>query len=130
MQVFGRNPWLWFVPFTGRSGKPVGDGVVWSLMHSNLEDEVPANEGEERRNSTIGPGTGNLKLMSPKSPAPSETITANFGSLKKVTSNKPPQASGQDFGSPGVASTPDILPQQKHTGTVSPLHFNETIKSP
>ena len=129
MQVFGRNPWLWFLPFTGRSGKPVGDGVVWNLMHSNLEEEIPANEGEEQRNSTIGPqGTGNLKLMSPKSPAPSDTV--NFVSMKKVASNKPPQSLGQEFGSPGVGSTPDMMPQQKHTGTVSPLFFNETIKSP
>lgn len=129
MQVFGRNPWLWFLPFTGRSGKPVGDGVIWSLTYSNLEEEIPANEGEERRNSTIGPqGTGNLKLMSPKSPTPGETV--HFGSMKQVTSSKPPQSSGLDLVSPGVQSTPEMMPQQKHTGTVSPLSFNETIKSP
>mmetsp|Transcript_26369 Transcript_26369/g.26006 ORF Transcript_26369/g.26006 Transcript_26369/m.26006 type:complete len:233 (+) Transcript_26369:288-986(+) len=31
LQVFGRNPWLWIVPYYGKSGKPVGDGITWSL---------------------------------------------------------------------------------------------------
>lgn len=29
VQVFGRNPWVWLLPITGRSGRPVGDGVNW-----------------------------------------------------------------------------------------------------
>jgi hypothetical protein len=29
IQVFGRNPFLWPFPMTGKSGKPIGDGIVW-----------------------------------------------------------------------------------------------------
>ena len=48
-QVFGRNPWLWLLPMTGKSGKPVGDGVTWvdgrSSFHSEenhppIEDDI------------------------------------------------------------------------------------------
>eukprot|EP00349_Pseudokeronopsis_sp_Brazil_P005919 CAMPEP_0202964032 /NCGR_PEP_ID=MMETSP1396-20130829/8098_1 /ASSEMBLY_ACC=CAM_ASM_000872 /TAXON_ID= /ORGANISM="Pseudokeronopsis sp., Strain Brazil" /LENGTH=176 /DNA_ID=CAMNT_0049685797 /DNA_START=242 /DNA_END=772 /DNA_ORIENTATION=- len=30
-QVFGSNPWLWPFPVYLGSGKPVGDGIYWSL---------------------------------------------------------------------------------------------------
>ena len=33
--MFGRNPWLWWVPFYGATGKPVGDGVIWPQTFSN-----------------------------------------------------------------------------------------------
>jgi GTPase SAR1 family protein len=29
VQVFGRNPLMWPLPFFGMTGKPVGDGVAW-----------------------------------------------------------------------------------------------------
>jgi hypothetical protein len=29
IQIFGKNPLLWGLPFMCGSGKPVGDGVVW-----------------------------------------------------------------------------------------------------
>jgi len=35
IQIFGKNPWLWFLPVTLKSGKPVGDGVVWPQKPSN-----------------------------------------------------------------------------------------------
>lgn len=28
-QVFGKNPYLWFTPIYGATGKPDGDGVIW-----------------------------------------------------------------------------------------------------
>mgnify|MGYP002475300665 FL=1 len=53
-QVFGRNPWLWFLPMHGASGKPIGDGVIWNQEQVyNYEEEVPANEGESRRTSRV-----------------------------------------------------------------------------
>ncbi|CAG9314392.1 DHHC2_1 [Blepharisma stoltei] len=48
-QVFGRNPWLWLLPITGESGKPIGDGVVWVESYQNLEEEAPGNEAEQQR---------------------------------------------------------------------------------
>ena len=32
-QVFGKNPLLWIIPLMGKSGKPEGSGVTWSLRH-------------------------------------------------------------------------------------------------
>jgi len=37
IQIFGKNPWLWFLPVTLKSGKPVGDGVVWPQKPSNAQ---------------------------------------------------------------------------------------------
>mmetsp|Transcript_31946 Transcript_31946/g.55041 ORF Transcript_31946/g.55041 Transcript_31946/m.55041 type:complete len:317 (+) Transcript_31946:22-972(+) len=31
-QVFGNNPWMWFLPVYGKSGKPAGDGVTWTSL--------------------------------------------------------------------------------------------------
>ena len=39
-QVFGRNPFLWFVPVMGKTGKPEGSGVTWLTKNGN----VMANE--------------------------------------------------------------------------------------
>ena len=43
-QVFGKNKLLWFLPVTGISGKPIGDGVTWTQDNGNLEEEIPENE--------------------------------------------------------------------------------------
>ena len=48
-QVFGRNKWLWLLPITGISGKPIGDGVIWTQENNNIDEEVPGNEVEARR---------------------------------------------------------------------------------
>lgn len=49
-QIFGKNPWLWFLPFTGASGKPIGDGVVWASPISIDIEDIP-DEESERKNS-------------------------------------------------------------------------------
>ena len=47
-QVFGKNKCLWFLPITGVSGKPIGDGVIWTQENNN-EEEAPSNEVEARK---------------------------------------------------------------------------------
>jgi hypothetical protein len=50
IQVFGRNPLMWPIPMTGKSGKPVGDGIVW-ITNTNVEDgdeQVPEDEWQDR----------------------------------------------------------------------------------
>mmetsp|Transcript_16539 Transcript_16539/g.16476 ORF Transcript_16539/g.16476 Transcript_16539/m.16476 type:complete len:259 (+) Transcript_16539:242-1018(+) len=69
IQVFGRNPWLWPFPMTGRSGKPVGDGVIWNdEVIQNFDEEIPANENEARRSSRLtgsGVAASRERLASP-----------------------------------------------------------------
>lgn len=56
-QVFGRNKWLWLLPITGISGKPIGDGVIWTQENGNMDEEIPENEIEIRKSV---PETGNV----------------------------------------------------------------------
>lgn len=58
-QVFGKNKWLWPFPLTGISGKPIGDGVIWTQENNHIEDEVPDNENDVRKSLTLS-GTGNI----------------------------------------------------------------------
>ena len=59
-QVFGKNKMLWMLPITGISGKPIGDGVIWTQENNNhVEDEVPDNENDARKSLTLS-GTGNI----------------------------------------------------------------------
>lgn len=59
-QVFGKNKWLWMLPMTGVSGKPIGDGVIWTQENfNNIESEVPENENDIRKSMTLS-GTGSL----------------------------------------------------------------------
>lgn len=51
-QVFGRNKALWLFPITGQSGKPVGDGVIWSSPGTLDSEEIPSDEIEKRNSST------------------------------------------------------------------------------
>lgn len=37
IQIFGKNPWLWFLPVFCKSGKPIGDGVVWPQKPSKAQ---------------------------------------------------------------------------------------------
>jgi len=37
IQVFGRNPLYWLLPFNLKGGKPVGDGVVWPHKPSSTQ---------------------------------------------------------------------------------------------
>lgn len=42
-QVFGNNPWLWFFPWNGKSGKPAGDGVTWACFPDASRATTPRN---------------------------------------------------------------------------------------
>ena len=50
-QVFGRNKFLWLLPITGISGKPIGDGVIWTQENQNLDEDVPGNNVVKNNNS-------------------------------------------------------------------------------
>ena len=39
--IFGKNPWLWFLPVFCKSGKPIGDGVVWPQKPSKAQSFDP-----------------------------------------------------------------------------------------
>mmetsp|Transcript_44048 Transcript_44048/g.101644 ORF Transcript_44048/g.101644 Transcript_44048/m.101644 type:complete len:282 (-) Transcript_44048:157-1002(-) len=43
-QVFGANPYLWWLPLHTQSSRPVGDGVRWRIDYTRVidEDEEPA----------------------------------------------------------------------------------------
>lgn len=53
MQVFGRNPWLWLLPITGKSGKPLGDGVVWRQPHNLSVSPVARESNEDGRSLSV-----------------------------------------------------------------------------
>lgn len=68
IQVFGRNPWLWWLPVTGTSGKPVGDGVTWrTAVNTFAEEEIPSNEGDGRRSGPMSQSVNSIS--SPQSGA-------------------------------------------------------------
>jgi len=46
-QVFGKNVYMWFFPFCGQSGKPVGDGVVWPQKHREEQLESTMERQKE-----------------------------------------------------------------------------------
>lgn len=43
IQIFGKNPLLWLLPVFMKSGKPVGDGVVWPQRPSSQKYEIDMN---------------------------------------------------------------------------------------
>ena len=50
-QVFGRNPWLWPVPFNGATGKPIGDGVLWPQTYT-IDENREGFEPDELNDNT------------------------------------------------------------------------------
>merc|ERR1719409_1754049 len=38
-QVFGSNPWLWWLPMHTRASRPIGDGVRWRVHYTRVIDE-------------------------------------------------------------------------------------------
>jgi hypothetical protein len=54
-QVFGKNPWIWLLPFYGKSGKPSGDGIIWPLVDSQFSDSDINIESEANRESSVKP---------------------------------------------------------------------------
>lgn len=82
-QVFGKNPWLWWVPIYGSNGKPVGDGVLWPQTFNNNEQRE-GYEPEEQKNDM---NSNNINLDSfkeDKSFKQSDSDTSFLGSHKKV----------------------------------------------
>lgn len=71
-QVFGQNKWLWPFPINGISGKPIGDGVIWTQENNNIDEEIPGNEVEVRKsipenlNSFSKPGQSHLPFDAKK----------------------------------------------------------------
>jgi hypothetical protein len=55
IQVFGRNPWLWFLPFYGKSGKPGGDGILWPMIDHHFSDSDVNIESEANRENSVKP---------------------------------------------------------------------------
>ncbi|OMJ77992.1 hypothetical protein SteCoe_22316 [Stentor coeruleus] len=108
-QVFGRNKLLWLLPVTGISGKPIGDGVIWTQENVNhADDDVPDNENDMRKSLTLS-GTGNIAQIlakenkiqgSPKiGPAPKGFEQFRQAELKKKeeSDTKPSSIDSQSF---------------------------------
>eukprot|EP00434_Breviolum_minutum_P045607 symbB.v1.2.040929.t1/scaffold7662.1/size18633/2 len=46
-QVFGQNPWMWWIPFHTQASRPIGDGVRWRVHYTRVideDEELPADE--------------------------------------------------------------------------------------
>jgi len=63
IQVFGRNPLYWLLPFNLRGGKPVGDGVVWPHKPSSTQtyevDVSIRDASAQKTNSQLGDKNSN-----------------------------------------------------------------------
>ena len=54
-QVFGKNPWTWFFPFYGKSGKPGGDGILWPMIDSHFSDSDVNIDSDTNRGKFVKP---------------------------------------------------------------------------
>eukprot|EP00913_Durusdinium_trenchii_P001161 g1068.t1 len=46
-QVFGQNPWMWWIPLHTQASRPIGDGVRWRVHYTRVideDEELPADE--------------------------------------------------------------------------------------
>lgn len=75
-QVFGANPWLWFLPIFGKSGKPAGDGVHWAYTSTEVL-ESSMHGGSDRAE------TPRLKLNSVINPS----LTASKADIEIIKAN-------------------------------------------
>jgi palmitoyltransferase len=67
MQVFGRNPWLWGLPLTGKSGKPLGDGVIWRQPESLVvEAEGQGEHADGRIMSVVHNDPTSSEVLQPR----------------------------------------------------------------
>jgi hypothetical protein len=100
-QVFGSNPWMWFFPVYGRSGKPSGDGILWPMIDNHFSDSDVNVESEANRENSVKPlnnfgkneWSGDRKSVSPlgmvaKSPSDVDT-DSSFIRLNSRTPNRP-----------------------------------------
>jgi len=70
VQIFGKNPYLWALPVFFKSGRPIGDGIVWPQKPSTAQvyDE-PTNRATEQgvqmtQTRPVGP-SANFEHVSP-----------------------------------------------------------------
>lgn len=144
-QVFGRNPWIWLFPITGESGKPIGDGVIWSDNYQPFDDEAPGNESENRKSSPKADilqranpedsrGIAGKVLMSP----PLKKINGSFEESKDIripSSQRTTVQKDLSTGADSYGSKRELLPSSgrgKNTDSGRPIGkiFSETISSP
>lgn len=52
-QVFGKNPWTWFFPYYGKSGKPGGDGILWPMIDKHFSDSDVNIDSETNREHAV-----------------------------------------------------------------------------
>jgi hypothetical protein len=67
-QVFGSNPWLWPLPWYGKSGKPAGDGVNWlvePIVMSPPKNATSLLESVGNRPSYLAESEGTLLNRTP-----------------------------------------------------------------
>ncbi|CAG9310452.1 DHHC2_2 [Blepharisma stoltei] len=50
-QVFGKNPWLWFLPVYLETGKPIGDGITWARPKAPFELKANSNSDHNQEAS-------------------------------------------------------------------------------
>jgi hypothetical protein len=78
-QVFGRNPWLWWVPIHGTTGKPIGDGVLWPQTFNKNEQR----EGYEHEEKSDNTNVIRLEVKADSSFKQSDSDTSFIASTKK-----------------------------------------------
>ena len=47
MQIFGQDARIWLLPIYGRTGLPLGDGVVWQTKTEDPEVKQPSEKSSE-----------------------------------------------------------------------------------
>ena len=83
-QVFGRNPWIWMLPFYGKSGKPSGDGIVWPVVESLYSDSDVNVESEANRENSVKPMNS---INGPDGWPPERKSENSFVNLRKSPSD-------------------------------------------
>lgn len=74
LQIFGTNPWLWLVPFNGKSGMPCGDGVIWSQEKAlqfeeelnGMDENTKSTSRQSRLGNSLGGISASRDIISPK----------------------------------------------------------------
>jgi len=100
-QVFGKNPWLWFIPIWHASARPVGDGVRWRMHYTQVssDDEkdpppAPVPQGRAaapdpqiRRSSQPAPPQWLTRTLSRVMEDPRESLLAELFDLYDLDGN-------------------------------------------
>jgi hypothetical protein len=93
IQIFGKNPLLWLLPVFMKSGKPVGDGVVWPQKPSSQKYEIDMNV----RNVVIQQHFSILKLIFREETHPNKVLQSSIElpCMEKVMPIQPPLVTSQ-----------------------------------